>query len=179
MEITNCRPSRSRCPEEVAGARRWLPLWVLQPLLSRIVHCVGGRHPELLDRLGPHAKTRFLIDPTDLPFGMLLRLDPAGLVFRACHRSPPPPHDARISATFLGLLRLIDCDRDGDAMFFSRDLEIAGNTEAVVSLRNAIDNVEGSIAESGAAAFGLPGRAMLLLLRQLAYSSLVAEQPGL
>ena len=54
----------------------------------------------------------------------------------------------------------------GDAAFFSRDLVISGNTEAVVSLRNALDDVEGSIAQDTADLFGPPGRMLLDALRQ-------------
>jgi len=45
-------------------------------------------------------------------------------------------------------------------------LEITGDTEAVVRLRNALDDVDGSIAEETAAMFGPPGRAILARLRR-------------
>ena len=64
------------------------------------------------------------------------------------------------------LLELIDSEQDGDAAFFSRDLEVLGNTEAVVRLRNALDDVEGSIAEETADMFGPFGRAVLARLRR-------------
>jgi len=37
---------------------------------------------------------------------------------------------------------MIDGTYDGDALFFSRDLVIEGDTEAVLALRNAIENAE-------------------------------------
>ena len=64
------------------------------------------------------------------------------------------------------LLELIDSEEDGDAAFFSRDLEVSGDTEAVVRLRNALDDMDGSIAEEAAALFGPPGRAILARLRR-------------
>lgn len=146
-----------------------LPLFLLQPLLARIVRKIAADFPSLLDRLGPHRATRYLIDPTNVPFTLLLQLDPAGPVFKACDRSVPPAHDARIAASFLSLLRLVDQDEDGDAMFFSRDLEISGNTEAVVTLRNAIDDVDGSVVDSVAGMFGPAGRAALGLVRKINY----------
>ncbi len=81
------------------------------------------------------------------------------------------PHQssvARISGRFFDLLRLVDADEDGDALFFSRELLVTGDTEAVVSLRNALDDVDGSIAESVAEMFGAPGRATLTALRKRA-----------
>ncbi len=68
---------------------------------------------------------------------------------------------------FFDLLNLVDCGEDGDAMFFSRGLDISGDIDAVVTLRNALDNVDGSIAESVADMFGPPGRFALDALRRI------------
>ena len=144
-----------------------LALLPLQPLLARVIRKIAARYPEVLDRLGPHKTTRFVIDPVDLPFALTLRPDPNALDLRAVPRDDLPEHDARIAGKFFRLLRLIDCDEDGDAMFFARDLEISGDTEAVVTLRNALDDVDGSLATSVAAMFGPPGRAALAALRSV------------
>src|SRR5674476_478709 len=49
-----------------------VPLALLQPILTRIATHVAQSRPELFARLGPHAGKRFLIDPTDLPFVLVL-----------------------------------------------------------------------------------------------------------
>ncbi|MCC7428040.1 MAG: SCP2 sterol-binding domain-containing protein [Alphaproteobacteria bacterium] len=157
--VTNEFPPPVRAALSVA-------LLPLQPLLGRIVTRIAARYPEILERLGPHQSTRFVIEPTDLPFALLLRPEPGDLLLRAYPRGEPLACDARISGRFMQLLRLIDCDEDGDAMFFSRDLVISGDTEAVVTLRNALDDVDGSVATSIAAMFGPPGRAALAGLRR-------------
>ena len=145
-----------------------LPLFLLQPVLARIVRRIAAANPHIFARLGPHRTADFLIDPTNLPFALLLRPDPDNLSFRAVPRHAIAPHDARISGKFLDLLQLVDGDLDGDALFFSRDLEISGNTEAVVCLRNALDDVDGSIAQMVADMFGPPGRALLSAMRRAA-----------
>ena len=142
------------------------PLFLLQPILARVVRRVAELHPSLFDRLGPHRKARFVVEARGLPFLLLLVPDPENLVFRAVSRQREPASDARISGKFFDLLGLVDGDSDGDALFFSRDLDITGNTEAVVCLRNALDDVEGSIAEDVAGLFGAPGRAALAALRR-------------
>ena len=143
------------------------PLFLLQPLLARVVRRVAALHPALFDRLGPHARDRFLLDVGGLPFLLLLVPDPAAPRLQALRRAGPvPPHEARIAGRFLDLLGLIDGGADGDALFFSRDLDISGDTEAVVCLRNALDDVEGSIAEDVAGIFGPPGRLALASLRR-------------
>lgn len=119
----------------------------------------------MFGRLGPHIKASYVIDPTTLPFVLHLCPDPGNLLLRACSRRNIPPHDAKIAGKFLDLARLLDSDLDGDALFFSRDLAVTGNTEAVVCLRNAMDDVDGSIAESVADMFGPLGRAALKAIR--------------
>lgn len=141
---------------------------VLSPVLSRVVRGIAVRHPEIFDRLGLHGQSDFIIAPRELPFALHLRPDRAAPVLRAVPAAAPPPHDARIEGGFLLLLQLIDGDNDGDAAFFSRDLTITGNTEAVVTLRNALDDIEGSIAAEAADLFGRPGRAVLNRLRKRA-----------
>lgn len=123
----------------------------------------------MFGRLGPHFNANFIIDPVNLPFVMLLRPDPDQLVLKAYLRNNIPPHDAKISGKFLDLLMLVDGDFDGDALFFSRDLTISGNTEAVVCLRNALDDIDRSIAASVADMFGRAGRVTLGALRQAAH----------
>jgi predicted lipid carrier protein YhbT len=89
-------------------------------------------------------------------------------VLRALPRHAEPAHDARICANLFQLLRMIDGQADGDAMFFARSLIVSGDTEAVVSLRNAIDDIDGSLAASVADLFGPPGRMVLAVVRRRA-----------
>jgi len=137
----------------------------LAPLLNRVVEGLARKHPSIFDRLGPHTATGYVIDATNLPFALFLRPDPARPVLSAVARNSLPAHQALIRGSFDTLFELIDSDADGDAVFFSRDLVIEGNTEAVVSLRNALDDVDGSIAADAADLFGPPGRLALGFLR--------------
>ena len=148
-----------------------IPLLPLQPILKRIVRRIGAENPDMFNRLGPHTRARFLIDPTNLPFTLLLQPNPDNLSMTAHFRASPPVCDARISGKFLDLLQLLDGDIDGDALFFARDLIITGNTEAVVCLRNALDDVDGSIAQMVADMFGPLGRATISRLRRAAENS--------
>ncbi len=73
---------------------------------------------------------------------------------RAYRRYENPAHDAAIAGLFFNLLEMIDGSQDGDALFFNRDLRVTGDTEAVVALRNALDDFEGSALESVIGSFG-------------------------
>ena len=131
-----------------------VPLAALQPIFAHIASHVARTRPELFARLGPHVGKHFLIDPIDLPFVLVLRPDAARPHLRAHRRSEQPHSDAAIAGTFLNLLDMIDGKLDGDALFFSRDLRVSGDTEAVVALRNALDDFDGSALDSVIAAFG-------------------------
>jgi predicted lipid carrier protein YhbT len=72
----------------------------------------------------------------------------------AHRRYERPAHDAAIAGAFFNLLDMIDGSLDGDALFFSRDLKVSGDTEAVVALRNALDDFEGSALDSVLGSFG-------------------------
>jgi predicted lipid carrier protein YhbT len=131
-----------------------IPLFVLQPILGRMAGHVARTRPELFARLGPHVSKRFLIDPIDLPFVLVLAPNSARPDLTAYRRSEKPRHDACIAGTFLDLLDMIDGSLDGDALFFSRALRVSGDTEAVVALRNALDDFGGNVVDSFAGAFG-------------------------
>ena len=131
-----------------------VPLGLLQPILSRIVNFVAKERPELFARLGIHTETVFVINPTNLPFVLRLVPNPDEPSLTAHRRSEDIESGASISGTFLTLLKMIDGELDGDALFFTRDLKVEGNTEAVVCLRNAMDDLEGSIVDDITATFG-------------------------
>lgn len=168
MSFVQPLPLRRRLPSR--RARPSSPaLLLIQPVLNRIVRDIAHRLPELFERLGPHRHSRFLIDARGMPFLLLLRPDPARPELVAWPRHAVPACDTRISGRFHDLLGLIDGARDGDALFFSRDLDISGDLEAVVCLRNAIDDVEGSVADRVAAALGPLTRIAWTVLRRRSY----------
>lgn len=133
---------------------RFFPLPLLQPILSLIGTQVARSQPDVFLRLGPHAQKTFIIDPTDLPFVLILRPRPEAPALSACRRAEAPHAHARIAGTFLNLFRLIDGSLDGDALFFSRDLQVTGDTEAVVALRNALDDIDGGLVQAVTSSFG-------------------------
>ncbi len=109
----------------LAPAMRPLPLLPLRPLLALIVYRIEKRHSGIFERLGAPAVKRFGIEPTDVPFAFLLEPTPARPAITAV-RILPTRLDVRISGPLAGLIGLVDGDFDGDALFFSRDLQYRG-----------------------------------------------------
>ncbi|MFP1632267.1 SCP2 domain-containing protein [Zhengella sp. ZM62] len=162
-------PSQAAAPRDsrpLAGLANAVAGRVLDPMLMRTVRRLAVKHRSIFDRLGPHVSSVYIIDPVEFPFALILRPDPAAPSFRTVSRDALPAHDALIRGRFRTLFDLVDAGADGDASFFSRDLEILGNTDAVVTLRNALDDVDGSIAADTADLFGPPGRMALTFLRR-------------
>jgi predicted lipid carrier protein YhbT len=126
-------------PPVVALALRPLPLLPLQLLLSVLLDAAVRRHPRIFDRLGAHTAKRYGIDPTDMPFAIVIepRPDDSRL---AVLRDLPADVDTRIAGPLAVLYGLAAGALDGDAMFFSRDLAIEGDVEAILALRNALDD---------------------------------------
>lgn len=143
-----------RFPAAGAAALRFAPLAPLSLVGARLAKNLGRRHPSLFARLGEQAFKIFLIDPTDLPFVFLLVPQSGAPRLEALRRDDAVPWDARIAGSFAALLGLVHGAYDGDALFFSRDLVIEGDTEAVLALRNAIDNEEIDLANEAAALCG-------------------------
>ena len=141
-------------PAAGAIALRFAPLWPLSLVGARLATRLAERHPALFSRLGEQAMKVFLIDPTDLPFVFVLKPRPARPSLFALRRDEAVVWNARIAGPLAALIGLVHGAYDGDALFFSRDLSIEGDTEAVVALRNAIDNEELDLVREAAALLG-------------------------
>lgn len=126
------------------------------PVLDRLSQVFARRHPRAAEALAELPASTVLVDPTDLPSGLLLRLGPSGLRLRLCDAATQA--DAVVRGRFGALLDLAEGRIDGDALFFRRDLTIAGDTALVVALRNALDGEDIDLLAEIDAAAGPIGR---------------------
>lgn len=137
-----------RDPDEAslpAFAQRLLPPGaglLLGPLLTLSLRSFARRRPEVFERLGEYRSAHYLIDPTDLPFAFSVIPDGASAAVRVTSGSGSLISDVVIRGPIMTLLGLLDGTFDGDALFFHRTISVSGRTEAVVALRNAIENAE-------------------------------------
>ncbi|MCK5519143.1 MAG: SCP2 sterol-binding domain-containing protein, partial [Alphaproteobacteria bacterium] len=133
-----------------------LSLRFLEHLARFTFRAIADRHPEIFDRLGTHTKCRYLIDVTDTPFVLLLlpKKRDVRVYFR---KDAPKKVGAIIRSPFIRLFELAQGGSDGDALFFSREITIEGDTEAVVALRNALDDADIDIIHDTIRAMGAGG----------------------
>ncbi len=136
MPISESR--RGYLPWPLVRIMSVLPLAPLDLAANHILAGVLSRHPGIIPRMGEHAAKRFTVDPADCPFAFIL--EPGRRRLQAVSSLSDQGFDARIAGPMLVLIGLLDGTYDGDALFFSRDLVIEGDTAAVLALRNAIED---------------------------------------
>lgn len=174
--MTPSHPSAAAFPAFVSAALRPLPLGPLQLFLSAVLRRIVRHHPRIFERLGSYAGKHYGLAPSDLPFAFVLHTAPhaprIGVV-----RSLPDRLDARIAGPLRALIGMADGSHDGDALFFSRTIAVEGDIEAVLALRNAVDDAGVDILREGAAALGPLGQFGEALLRHQRNRS-TADRPG-
>jgi len=127
-----------KIPSAVAAPARLVPPFLLTPIVSRVFMQVIRAHPALFERLGDYVDKRFGFSPSDLPFMFVVEPGkPAISVFR---KDRQVETDAAIDGPLVMLLALLEGKLDGDALFFSRDITVTGDMEAMLALRNALDD---------------------------------------
>ncbi|MBW9052503.1 ubiquinone anaerobic biosynthesis accessory factor UbiT [Rhizobium mesosinicum] len=115
-----------------------VPLPIAARAASLLFQQVLKSHSRLFDRLGDYRYSSFGFAPSDLAFEFVIR--PAGDSIQTFRRGRAPTADARISGPLFLMLALVEGRLDGDAVFFARKLTVTGNMEAVLALRNALDD---------------------------------------
>jgi O2-independent ubiquinone biosynthesis accessory factor UbiT len=132
-----------------------LPLMPLEAAVRLLINRALAVRPSLMNRLGEYSGRCFAIDPTDCPFAFLVTPREGGTEVETVRDLQGAVYNARIAAPLIVLMGMVDGAYDGDALFFSRDLVIEGDTEAVLALRNALEDAE----LDPAAVLGLPAAA--------------------
>jgi predicted lipid carrier protein YhbT len=117
---------------------RLLPLGLVLTLALR---GLAKRRPALFDRLGEHARRSFVIEPSDMAFAFVMVPDGAHAEVRTVARGRAAG-DVHVLGPLLALLGLLDGTFDGDALFFNRAITVSGRTDALLALRNAIEDAE-------------------------------------
>lgn len=162
-------------PVLMAGlALRPLPPLFLQPALSAAHAVMRRRHSGVFERLAGLGDAVIAIDPVDLPVVFLLRPGGVRPGLRAARDGAGAT--ATIRGPLLALIELLEGRVDGDALFFSRDLVIEGDTEAVLMLRNAVESEVIDVLDDLTSVFGpLAGPARKVAVGALAIFSRLEE----
>lgn len=151
-----------------------LPPLFLQPALSAAFAVMRRRHYGVFERLAGLGDTLIAIDPVDLPMVFLLRPGGDRPSLRAARDGAGAT--ATIRGPLRALIELLQGRVDGDALFFSRDLVIEGDTGPVLMLRNAVESEVIDVLDDLTSVFGpLAGPARKVAVGALAIYSRLEE----
>lgn len=118
-----------------------------QAALSHVVELVWRRmehrHPKLLKNLARLDNALVYLEPTDVPHNFALTMgDRVQFYVISDEESEARTADATVKGGLQALVDMLEGREDGDTLFFSRDIQISGNTEVIVGLRNTLDREE-------------------------------------
>jgi predicted lipid carrier protein YhbT len=119
-----------------------LPVTPLDLALQAVADRITSGHPEALSRLRLKPGTRYRIVATDAGLAVLVTISSGGLQVNTVPVSHPVHAHVSIEAPISALIALLEGESDGDALFFARDIQVTGDTEALLMLRNAVDSAE-------------------------------------
>lgn len=131
-----------------------LPLSLIKPMLSLmpnralagivpvVLGRVRNRHPKLFAALAKLPAATVVIDPLDIPHRFVLRLGQDPIIFDLLQDGQMVKEEARIAGNLEELVDMLEGRVDGDALFFSRGIQVTGDTAVIVGLRNTLDREE-------------------------------------
>ena len=164
----------------IRAALRAMPPAALARVTDVLVRRMRRRHPRLfknLARLEPAGAVVQLI-PTDVPHKFVMTLGRDPVTFEVMQNAEQKRQTgqgnvttAQISGSLGSLLAMLEGRVDGDTLFFSRDIEVSGDTALIVGLRNTLDREEINIFDevtSLCGPFAQPARIALTLAHDLA-----------
>lgn len=123
----------------VSLALATLPRPVIAALVRRLTALLPRRHPALAKRLAELEGKSLLIVPDELSYGFHMSFPRGEPRLELIDPDEAPETDAQMRGPLRVFYDLARGGRDGDALFFSRELNVTGDMTATVTLRNAMD----------------------------------------
>src|SRR5690606_6950815 len=125
-------------PRIMSASFHIVPINIIERMTQAVFRKVLAEHPDLFLRLGSHRVKRFAFRPSDLPIDFIVT--PSGPSLAVMRKAEGSPADCSIEATIVHLLALLEGRCDADALFFAREITVTGDMEAMLALRNALDD---------------------------------------
>ncbi|MGA2493097.1 MAG: SCP2 sterol-binding domain-containing protein [Roseiarcus sp.] len=119
---------------------------------AALLAAMGRNHPHLFAVLAEQRQTRVLVELTDPPRRFLLQYGGGPPTLRVAEADVAA--DAELKGGLEAMMALLEARVDGDALFFTRELTVSGDTAAVVTLRNILDRETISVLDEASSLFG-------------------------
>jgi predicted lipid carrier protein YhbT len=152
------------------AAMRLFSASTLERMIGGLMRRMRRRHPKLFSNLERLDAATVRIEPSDVPHHFLLAFG-GGEASLAVVDSSDVPCNACIKGKIEALIDMLEGRIDGDKLFFSRDIEITGDTAVIVALRNTLDREEIDLLDDMTSALGpfaRPAREAVLLADNIA-----------
>ena len=124
--------------EKLKGPLKVMPLWMEATVLGVFIDKVLKDNPRLAGRLGELEGKTFLFEATDVKKSFYLKIE-AKRVRVIPYMSKEP--DVVMKGEFKTLCGLLIGKEDADTVFFSRKLQINGDTAAALHLKNILNSI--------------------------------------
>jgi predicted lipid carrier protein YhbT len=121
---------------------------------AALLAAMRRNHPHLFAVLAEQRQTRVLVELTDPPRRFLLQYGGGAPKLRVVDGEADVAADAELKGGLEAMIALLEARVDGDALFFTRELSVGGDTAAVVTLRNILDRETISVLEEASSLFG-------------------------
>lgn len=123
----------------VSLALATLPQPVVGALVRRLTRTLPRKQPTLARRLSELDGKRLLIVPDELTYAFLISFPSGEVRIELVDPAEAPETEAQMRGPLRLFYDLVRGGRDGDALFFSRELSVNGDMAVAVTLRNAMD----------------------------------------
>ncbi len=124
-------------PLPIAAGLKLLPDAIHTDIMTRVAnHLMRGQ--DIAERLDYLEGKRICLSVSDTGNSFHIRIARRRLIRCSNHA----PWDVRISGKLEDFWRLANRSEDPDTLFFNRDLELEGDTDAALYLKNLLDSVE-------------------------------------
>ncbi len=122
----------------VRGPLKVIPLWVEATAFGIFLKLVVDANPDLKERLPELDGRVMLFEATDLGKSFYLLIEGDDIRVRPHFRKPP---DAVMRGPLKVLVRVMLGKEDPDTVFFSRELEINGDTAVALHFKNILSSI--------------------------------------
>ena len=120
------------------GPLKVIPLWVEATAFGAFIKLVVDANPDLKERLPELDGKVMLFEATDLGKSFYLLIEGEGIRVRPHYRGEP---DAVMRGALKVLVRVMLGKEDPDTVFFSRELEINGDTAVALHFKNILCSI--------------------------------------
>ncbi len=118
---------------------KYIPSWMQGAGLGLFLDHVVENNPGFKERLEEMDDTHFLFEATDIGKKFYLHIKDNRITVKV-HRKGEP--DVVMKGDFPVLVGLLTSTVDPDNVFFSRRLQISGNTAKALCFKNILDSIE-------------------------------------